>query len=188
MSNSIITKKALAKSLKELMKSIPLNKISVKEIVNNCGLNRQTFYYHFQDIYNLLEWIYETEAVESISQYRSYNTWTDGFQMIFNYIESNRRFCMNTLNSLGKNHLDSYLYTVTYDLIIGVVNEVSQNMRATEDNKKFIANFYTLAFTGLVIQWMNGGMKEDSHKIIEKLGELVEGNFMRALERYEKDA
>jgi len=78
MSNSIITKKALAKSLKELMNSIPLNKISVKEIVNNCGLNRQTFYYHFQDIYNLLEWIYETEAVESISQYRSYNTWTDG--------------------------------------------------------------------------------------------------------------
>ncbi len=95
---------------------------------------------------------------------------------------------MNTLNSLGKNHLDSYLYTVTYDLIIGVVNEVSQNMRATEDNKKFIANFYTLAFTGLVIQWMNSGMKEDSHKIIEKLSELVEGNFMRALERYEKDA
>lgn len=188
MSNSIITKKALAKSLKELMNSIPLNKISVKEIVNNCGLNRQTFYYHFQDIYNLLEWIYETEAVESISQYRSYNTWTDGFQKIFNYIESNRRFCMNTLNSLGRNHLDSYLYTVTYDLIIGVVNEVSQNMRATEDNKKFIANFYTLAFTGLVIQWMNGGMKEDSHKIIEKLSELVEGNFMRALERYEKDA
>lgn len=83
MSSSLITKKALANSLKELMKDISLNKISVKNIVDNCGLNRQTFYYHFQDIFDLVEWIYKTEAVESIAQYRSYSTWTDGFYRIF---------------------------------------------------------------------------------------------------------
>lgn len=185
MSSSLITKKALANSLKELMKDISLNKISVKQIVEDCGLNRQTFYYHFQDIFDLIEWIYRTEAVESISQYRSYDTWTDGFYKIFIYIEDNKAFCLNTLNSLGRNHLDMYLYAVTNELLMGVVNEVSCNMNVNEEDKKFIANFYTHAFTGLVIQWMKEGMKENPKVIIEKLSELIEGNFIRALQRYE---
>lgn len=83
MSTSYLTKKALAQSLKHLMEHTPLNKISVKHLVDDCGLNRQTFYYHFQDIFELLGWIYKTEAVESIAEYRSYNTWTDGFYRIF---------------------------------------------------------------------------------------------------------
>lgn len=185
MSSSLITKRAIANSLKELMKRTPLNKISVKDVVDNCGVNRQTFYYHFQDIFELVGWIYKTEAVESIAQYRSYDTWTEGFYKIFLYIEDNKDLCINTLNSLGREHLDNYLYSVTNDLIMGVVNEVSSNMNVKEEDKKFIANFYTLAFTGLVIQWMKNGMKEKPEFIIKELNELVEGNFIKALQRYE---
>ncbi len=185
MSNSLITKKALGNSLKSFMTKKPLNKITVRDVVEDCGLNRQTFYYHFEDIYDLLDWIYKTEAVESISQYRSYTTWTDGFYKIFLYIQNNKDFCYNTLNSLGRNHLDYYLYSVTNDLIMGVVNEVSQNMNVKQKHKEFIANFYTQAFTGLVIQWMKEGMKEDPKIIIEELNELIEGNFKKALERYQ---
>ncbi|MCM3337513.1 dihydroxyacetone kinase transcriptional activator DhaS [Paenibacillus sp. MER TA 81-3] len=185
MSSSLITKKALATSLKEVMNHVPFNKITVKHIVDSCGLNRQTFYYHFQDIYDLLGWVYKTEAVESIAQYRSYNTWTHGLLKIFLYIENNKAFCVNTLNSLARTHLDHYLYSVTTELIMGVVNEVSCEMEVKEEDKKFIANFYTLAFTGLVIQWMEHGMKEDPEEMIEKLNELVEGNFAKALQRYE---
>lgn len=62
-------------------------------------------------------WIYKTEAFESIAQYRSYSTLADGFYKISCYIESNKAFCCNTLDSLGRNHLDNYLYSVTNDLI-----------------------------------------------------------------------
>jgi probable dihydroxyacetone kinase regulator len=185
MSSSLITKKALANSLKELMKTTSLNKISVQRIVENCGLNRQTFYYHFQDIFDLVEWIYKTEAVESIAEYRSYDTWTDGFYKIFMYIRSNRAFCLNTLNSLSRTHLDMYLYSVTNELLMGVINEISCNMQIEEEDKRFIANFYALAFIGLVIQWMKDEMKEDPKLIIGKLSELIEGNFIKALQRYE---
>ncbi|MCL6459425.1 MAG: TetR family transcriptional regulator C-terminal domain-containing protein [Gorillibacterium sp.] len=184
MSNSVLTKKALAHSLKQIMADTPLNKITVKQLVDDCGLNRQTFYYHFQDIFELLGWIYQTEAVASISAYRSYQTWTDGFYKIFLYIENNKALCMNTLHSLARSHLETYLYSVTNDLIMGVVNEVSINMQVEEKDKKFIANFYTLAFTGLVMQWLESGMKENPEIIIEKLNELIEGNFIRALHRY----
>lgn len=110
MSSSLQTKKSLAKSLKKLMRLTPLHKISVKDVVKDCNLNRQTFYYHFHDIYELVEWIYKTEAIESIAEYKSYNTWIDGFYKIFLYIEGNKEFCYNTLNSLSRTHLDMYLF------------------------------------------------------------------------------
>lgn len=176
----------MAQSLKQLMEHIALNKITVKHLVDDCGLNRQTFYYHFQDIFDLLGWIYKTEAVESIAQYRSYSTWTDGFYRIFCYIENNKAFCSNTLDSLGRTHLDAYLYDVTYDLVMGVIQELAGEMEVSTDDKRFIANFYTLAFTGLVIQWMRDGMKDQPKHIIEQLSVLIEGNFLKALHHYEK--
>nr|WP_231969132.1 TetR-like C-terminal domain-containing protein [Thermoanaerobacterium sp. RBIITD] len=100
-------------------------------------------------------------------------------------MEDNKSFCMNTLNSLGREHLDYYLYSITYDLVIGVVYELSNNMKIKEEYKRFIANFYTLAFIGLIIQWMKNGMKEDPEIIINDLSELIEGNFIRALRKYE---
>lgn len=185
MSSSLITKKALSNSLKELMADTPLSKISVKDIVDRCGLNRQTFYYHFRDIYDLIEWIYKTEAIESIADYTNYDAWTEGFYKVFLYIKDNRAFCFNTLNSLGRNHLDMYLYSVINELLMRVVNEVSCDMKVKEGDKKFIANFYTHAFAGLAIQWMKDGMREDPKDIIQKLSELIEGNFIKALKRYE---
>lgn len=186
MDHSLRTKKALADALKQLMEKTPLNKITVQKIVDKCELNRQTFYYHFKDIFELLGFIYKSEAVESIAEYKSYDTWVDGFYKIFLYIEKNMTFCLNTFNSIGRDHLEAFLYSVTYELLMGVVDEVSCNMKIKEEDKEFVANFYSLAFLSLVIQWMKNGMKEKPEVIIEKLSELLEGNFSKALHRYEK--
>lgn len=181
---SIETKKVLANSLKKLMTITPLNKITINNIVNDCNLNRQTFYYHFQDIYSLVEWIYKTEAIEGISNYRNYENWSLGFYKIFTYIQTNREFCYNILNSLGRSHLDTYLFSSIKDLLMGVIDEISVDINVDISDKEFIADFYTHAFCGLVIQWMNEGMKEDPKILIEKLKYLIEGSFSRALNKY----
>ena len=72
---SEITKKALAESLKKLLSKNKLNKITIKEITEDCGVNRQTFYYHFKDIYDLLEWIYKNEVIQEIEEKTTYETW-----------------------------------------------------------------------------------------------------------------
>lgn len=183
---SLMTKKELSNSLKKLMNIKPLCKITVKDVVTDCGVNRQTFYYHFQDIYDLLDWIYKTESMDTISEYKTYETWQHGFLRVFYYVMDNKAFCMNTLHSLGRDHLDSFLYSATFDLLMGVVDEVSEGMNVLAEDKKFVADFYTYAFVSLVIMWMKNGMKESPERIIEKLNILIEGEMLKALKKFQQ--
>ena len=95
------TKKALAESLKKLMNATPLVKITVNDIVKDCGVNRRTFYYHFKDVYDLLEWIFKNEVSNVMAENKTYNTWQQGFLRIFFYLSENRKIVLNTYNSIG---------------------------------------------------------------------------------------
>lgn len=183
---SFLTKRELANSLKKLMGKKPLAKITVKDLVTDCGVNRQTFYYHFQDIYSLLGWVYKTEALEILERYQTYETWQQGFLHVFHYIIDNQAFCQNTLNSLARDYLLSFLYKVIFNSTMVVVDDIAKDYNAAEEDKQFIGNFYTYAFVALVIEWMKKGMKEKPEDIIERLTKLMEGNVGRALQRYEK--
>lgn len=178
---STITKNALATSLKKLMNSTPLDKITVKSIVSDCGVNRQTFYYHFQDVYDLLGFIYKTEVIANISDCKSYDTWESGFLKVFYYVKENKKLCMNTLNSLGRDHLETFLHNEVFKLLIDVVEEVAKGLDVSDLNKKFIANFYTFAFIGTLISWMKNDMKESPESIIHNIDTLIKGNIKKAL-------
>ncbi len=184
MSESQITKKALAGSIKQLMETIPLAKISIQEIVDNCGLNRQTFYYHFKDKFDLVNWIYYSEVIESIADSRHYDNWSDGILKILLHINKNRAFYINALNTPGQNAFDGYLFEVTHKLAMGVVNEVAEGMNVFDPDKNFIADFYTHAFVGLTVQWIKKGMHDPPEIIVDRLKDLVEGSVFRAVTRY----
>lgn len=175
------TKKALAESLKKIMMRKSLDRITIKEIVENCMVNRQTFYYHFQDIYELLGWIYKTEAVDSISNCKSYETWQQGFLKIFYYVSNNKVFCMNTFKSMGRDHLETFLHAEISPLIFDVINEVSKDSNITSDEKKFISDFYTFAFIGILTSWMKSDMKESPESIILKVENLVTGDIKKVM-------
>ena len=91
---SEITKKALATSLKKLVSKKELSKITVVDITKDCGVNRQTFYYHFKDINDLMEWIYTNEVIQEIEEKHknTYQTWQQGFYYIFEYVSKNKGF------------------------------------------------------------------------------------------------
>lgn len=181
------TKKALAASLKKLLSSKPLDKISVIDIAEDCEVNRQTFYYHFKDIYDLVEWIFTSEATKALDGKKTYDTWQQGFLQIFEYILLNKAFIKSTYNSSSREHLEGYLYNETYNLLIGVIEEKAVGLPLREDDKAFTAHFYKYAFVGLVLEWVRLGMKEKPADIIERLTILMEGNIMGALERFRTD-
>ena len=139
---SQITKRALASALKELLEHKPLNKITIADITEQCGVNRQTFYYHFQDIYALLEWIYTTDAQRLLEGKRDGDTWQQGFLQVLEYIRDNRALVRNTYHSVSRELLEGYLYRVTYQLMRDVVEERAAGTQVPEEDRAFLAHFY----------------------------------------------
>ena len=178
------TKRALAASLKKLLEKKPLDKITVVDIAEDCGVNRQTFYYHFQDIYDLVEWIFLSEATKALDGKTTYDTWQEGFLRIFEYICQNKALVQNTYHSVSREHLERYLYRETYRLLYGVVAEKSENLTVREADKTFIAHFYKYAFVGEVLEWIRTGMKQPPDSILTELSILMHGNITGALERF----
>ncbi len=183
-----ITKRAIAQTLKNIAVEYPLSKITIKQIAKECGINRQTFYYHFQDIYDLVEWIYAEEAARALGGRKTYATWQEGYLRIFEYVLENRQFVTRTFHSLSREHLERFLYSQTYTLLIGVIEEKAQELdtRQTmrEDDKAFIAHFYKYSFVGLMLDWIDNGMKEDPHKIVDRVGTLIQGDIEKALQSF----
>ena len=175
------TKLAIAFAFKELLLEKPLDKITVNDITEKCEMNRQTFYYHFHDILELTEWICEEDAERSLKENRTYDTWQEGFLSIFDMIKKDKAFIINIYRNVPKDYLYRYLYRVTYQLLYGVIEETAEGMIVREEDKVFIANFYKYGFVGLVVEWIEGGMKEDPKLIIERLNSLIQGTFFHAL-------
>ena len=179
------TKRALEASLKNLLLKKPLDKITIQDIADDCGISRMTFYYHFKDIYDLVEWSCMEDATRALAGKKTYSTWQQGFLQIFEAVQENRPFIMNVYHSVSREQVERYLYEITYGLLIGVVEEAAAGMQVREEDKKFIADFYKFAFVGLMLEWIRGGMKQDPEQIVGRLAVLIHGDIARALEKFQ---
>lgn len=181
--SSNMTKRALADSLKKLMEKKPLSKITIKDITEECGVNRHTFYYHFKDIYDLVEWIYISESENALGGSSIHGTWQQGMRQLFAYALNNKKFIMGTFRSLSKEYLTKFLYRQAFDLIHKVVEEESETIPISEEKKNFVANFYAYAIGGIVLSWIEKGMRQDPEEITEMLIALIQGEGKNALYR-----
>ncbi len=181
---SQVTKRALEASLKKLLLEKPLHKITISDITNDCGVNRMTFYYHFKDIYDLVEWACVEDASRALAGKKTYETWQEGFYQIFQAVLENKPFILNVYHSVSREQVELYLHKLTYDLLIGVVEEEAQGLAVRQEDKEFIANFYKYALVGLMLDWVKDGMRQDPKAIITRLSTLVQGNVRTALERF----
>jgi probable dihydroxyacetone kinase regulator len=184
---SDITKRALSTSLKNLLAKKPLDKITVSSLCLDCGINRQTFYYHFADLADLVEWTCVSDAERALNNKKTYSTWQEGFLAIFALMREDKTFIMNIYHSVSREQLELYLYKLVYKLIREVVEEQAEGMNVPEKDKDFIAHFYKYAFVGLVFDWINRGMEDDPKEIVSHLSQLMKGFFKNALESYSLD-
>lgn len=187
MADSMITKQALAASIKELMEREPLSKISVGDIASNCGVNRQTFYYHFKDKYELVNWIYYTETVKLMSSFSDRAHWTDGLGALCRYMRDNKRFYINALSTPGQNSFQEYLLEFAHGLVRSLAEELLGESPIGEEDLEFIADFYAFAFVGLIMKWARHGMKEEPDGYILRVKEMTDASIQYALEKYKKE-
>ena len=139
---SQVTKRALEQSLKNLLLKKPLTKITINDIAQDCGINRMTFYYHFKDIYDLVEWCCQEDASRALAGKKTYETWQQGLLQIFEAVRENKPFILNVYRSVSREQVENYLYKVTYALLDGVVEEQAQGMSVRQEDKAFLATLY----------------------------------------------
>lgn len=180
------TKKAIAGALKELLLEKPINKITVSDITTRCEINRQTFYYHFQDIRDLVEWICVYDADKVLADKKKYDTWQDGFLAVFQLMLDDKPFIMNIYHSVSVELLTNHLYRLVFPTIYSVVDEKSQGKTVREEDKEFITDFYKYAFVAIVLDWIKKGMKEDPKEIVNRVSSLVEGTIDNAINNIRK--
>ena len=181
------TKRALEASLKNLLLQKPLDKITINDIAEDCGISRMTFYYHFRDIYDLVEWTCVEDATRALKGKKTYDTWEEGLLSIFQAVRDNKPFIMNVYHVVSRERIEQYLYPLIHGLLMGVVEEKSADMVVNEDDKQFIASFYEYAFVGVMLEWIRNKMKEDPAVIVERTSRQLKGNIVRALNAVRTD-
>ena len=158
---SQITKRALEQSLKNLLLKKPLTKITINDIAEDCGINRMTFYYHFKDIYDLVEWSCLEDARKALEEKKTYETWQQGFIQLFEAVRENKPFIMNVYRCVHREQVEKYLKPLVDNLLLGVINEEAAGMTVRDEDKSFIAQVYSYVFVGLMLDWIRDDMRED---------------------------
>ena len=181
------TKRALEASLKKLLLKKPLNKITINDITEDCGVNRMTFYYHFKDIYDLVDWILLEDATRIIGGRETYETWNEGLTDLLCQVKENKTLVLNVYRSLSREQIELYLGRMLEPLLDEFVERMSHGMSVRDTDKKFIVNFYKYALVGVALDWVSHDMKEEPEEITARLGILMRGDLKRALERFRVD-
>lgn len=181
---SQVTKRALEQSLKNLLLKKPLTKITINDIAEECGINRMTFYYHFKDIYDLVEWSCLEDAKRALDEKKTYDTWQQGLLQIFEAVQENKPFILNVYRCVYREQVEKYLQPLVDHLLLDVINEESGGMTVREEDKQFIAQVYSYIFIGLMLDWIKDDMREEPQKIVEKLARLIRGSMEAALSRF----
>ena len=177
------TKKAIMQCFIQMLNESPMDKISVVDIAERCGINRNTFYYYYCDIYALVKELFTIEAQRIAEKELSCATWQEVCLEALEFVRENRRAVYHLFHSNHRDRLEEYLYDVAHLEMVNFVRREAEGMPVKEEDINSLALFYTSALVGLVTRWMLEGMKADVESILDNIGRLITGNLRMSLER-----
>lgn len=178
---TIVIKRVLASTLKEMANKKSLSKITINDLTQACDVSRQTFYNNFKDIYDLVEWIYLKEVVTPIERGKIYDKWQDALTSIFQYISENHVFVLNTYRSFGKGFLEKVL---RQEIELFLSNQVFKKIEVTKEEAKqveFSYSFYTYALVGVGLDWIEKQMPESVEELVERIEKVMLGEIISLL-------
>lgn len=184
---SQLTKKAIRESFIKLVNQIPFDKITVKDIVEDCGVNRNTFYYHYQDIYALLREIFDIETARVMESNDIYDSWQEGFLQATSFAMANKKGIYHIYNSMKRGEIEDYLFKVIGKIMKDFVTSQAEGMHVKEEDITLTAHFYECALVGMMLRWLDGGMKEDPVSAIHRMGVMLDGNIKTMLLKCEEN-
>lgn len=167
-----LTKKALSNSLQELCQYKHFEKISINDITNHCNLNRQTFYYHFQDKYDLLKWVYYDDLFKDLTNTIHFDNWDACLLIVLKKIKNKQEFYSNTIHN-NEFYFNEDLFHLSQSLFINAIELFDKENKVNEQEKQFFASFYAYGICGTVIHWIKTNMKEPPEALAKELKKVA---------------
>lgn len=181
MSN--LTKKAIKTSFLKLLNEYPLSKISVRSIVEDCGINRNSFYYHYSDIPALIDEIIREEVDALISKYPSVNTLDECIHIAFAFSLENKKAVMHTYNSVNRDIYESSLMKICEYAVTSYLDTAFGRNNVSEHSRTLAIRFIKCGLFGLVYEWVSTGMNDDAITDIEYAANILHGLSADIIER-----
>ncbi len=187
MPDSNVTKKALAASLKALMKKEPFSKISISQICQGCGMNRKSFYYHFRDKYDLVNWIFYTEFLLSIRLTDYQKSW-DFMKDICAYFYDERDFYKKAFLIEGQNSFQEFFSETIKPFLEQFSENIFQDSEHFhKEDQSFYVTFFSDAFLCSIIRWLTNETQKLPQKYLEQLRRAALGFAMSVIKNPPQD-
>ena len=183
---SLLTEKALAASLKKLLEKKTLDKITVKAITDDCGVNRQTFYYHFHDVYDLVEWIFTEEAKKFMNSCVEGRDWKESIEALMDRLLDDKSFIMNTFYSVNRRQLEKFMQNLARPAIADIAQTFAEGKRIEKQDLDFVVNVFTFGLVGIITEWVSDGMNEGYKGDIDKFFLVIDGTMEGTLDKFAK--
>lgn len=159
----------LAESLKELSKTRPIDRITIKEITDKAGVIRPTFYNHFQDKYELLEWIVREELMEPAMPLFNNGMMREGITFIFTAIEKEKEFYMKAVRLEGQNSFKDMMMNTAKNIVLARMNVEAVKARVQYSwlTPELIAEYYGQMACTIAVRWIESGMRVPVNELVD---------------------
>lgn len=173
---SMQTKQKIAEALKKFMRKKPFSKITVSEIIRECKINHKTFYYHFADIYALLKWIFEEEAIQVVQHFDLLIDYEEAIAFVVEYVDQNDYLINCAYDSIGREEMKRFFCADFYSIVQSVFDRAEEEKRTTlePDFKSFLVRFYTEALAGMLIDIVQEKEPEKRKKEMQYMTKVIE--------------
>lgn len=180
------TKKAIVASFLKLCAKKSPDKITVRDIVDDCEINRNTFYYYFQDIYALIDEVFGIWNAGFVTSCEENGDVTEGLCSVTEWAMEHKRAVINLTLSLDGSAMEDYYLHVSREAWKQLVRQYSGNRIASEEAVGYVSVTLALSFFAIVRRWIKGGMKEDSCRIVEHFAKTWLGGVDGMLANYDR--
>ncbi|MGN1126156.1 MAG: TetR/AcrR family transcriptional regulator C-terminal domain-containing protein [Ruminococcus sp.] len=183
---SLNTKKSLSKALKEAMNKKPFQKITVSELIKECNINRKTFYYHFEDIYALLKWTFEQEAIEVVKNFDLLVDSEEAITFIMNYVEENEYIINCAYDSIGRDELKRFFCADFMEIMTSIIEQTEEMTGKHLDlgYKDFLCSFYVEATAGMLIDWIKDREHRNREIVAKYMLKTIRDSLIGVLQEY----
>ena len=169
------TKKAIKETFIKLLDQRPLNQITVKDIVEDCGINRNSFYYHYADLPALLEEVVAEDLGELIRDHPTIASLEEGFDTVVEFVLRRKRAVLHIYNSLSRDVFQRHLMEVCQYVVATYIGSALAGRDMSEEDQAVFIRYHKCVCFGSVMDWLSGGMRDDISAFFHRVYQLKIG-------------